>query len=207
MAITTCNILAEQAKRILGRRTDDSDIDDREICLLVKQSMAYFVRQRYFTSKNDDIAEIPDILVKTFTNVDVEEDKDMGDFFSKLPSSVMDLPHGMGIKLVAPQGKAKGAYIPVANTFGSMYCDLESSCLEGRIGFYQDGKKIRYENMSADKSPGKVMIRLVAPIDTISDDDEIDVPSDMQIEILDNVLERYGIYRQQDESNDQIDQV
>ena len=204
---TTCNILAEQVKRILGRRTDDSDIDEREVCLNIKQTIAYLVRQRFFLSKQDDIAEIPDSLVKTFPGIDVVKDEEMGDFFSVLPSSVMDLPYGSGIRLVAPSGNASGAFVPVSNTHGSLYSGLESSGLEGRVGYYQDGKKIRYENMPQGEKPEKVMIRLVAPVEGISDDEDIDIPADMQMEVVTAVLEIYGVYRQQDEINDQVDRV
>lgn len=208
MSVTTSNILAEQAQRILGGRTDDTDYDKRELLLSVKQGISYHVRQRYFLSKQDDVAEIPDILIKTYSGdsaLDVIDDESMGDCYAVLPSTVMDLPHGQGITLVAPSGQPKGAFIPVPNTFGSMYYDLDSSCLQGRVGFYQDGKKIRFENMPQNKKPKKVMVRLVAPADTLADDDSIDIPADMQLEVLRGVLEIYGVYQKQDEINDQVD--
>jgi len=90
--------IAEQAQRILGRRDADADIDKRELELNVRQTMSYIVRMRVFESKNMDFIEIPESLIVSFKNIEINLDKDINQYYSVLPSRVIDLPYGIRIR-------------------------------------------------------------------------------------------------------------
>jgi hypothetical protein len=196
--------IAEQARRILGRRDADADLDQRELELNVRQSISWIVRMRIYESKNQDYLEIPDSLVVGFKNVDIVKDEDLDILYSVLPSRVMDLPYGLGIKLVAPQKNIKGEFYRQPNGFNSISCGLESNCIPGKIWYYQEGDRLYFPNLEHEDRPDKLYIRLVAPAESIEGDD-LEIPGDMELEVLNKVLEIYGIYRPQDEINDQND--
>lgn len=198
--------IAEQVRRILGRRTADSDIDDREIELNVRQTVSYVVRARVFESKNLDFLEIPDSLIMSFRNIEIEKDGDINQFFATMPVVPMELPYGLGIKAVSPQKDLSCSFYRMPNGYDSIACGLESACIPGKVYYYQEGKKLYFPNMSQEDKPDKLLVRLVAPAEDVPGND-LEVPGDMELEVLSKVLEIYGIFRPEDEINDQNDIV
>jgi len=198
--------IAEQAQRILGRRDADADIDKRELELNVRQTMSYIVRMRVFESKNMDFIEIPESLIVSFKNIEINLDKDINQYYSVLPSRVIDLPYGMGIKLVAPPKGHKCGFYRMPNGFDTMSCDLDSNCIPGKVWYYQDNDRLYFPNLGEEDKPKSLFVRLVAPAESIEGED-LEIPADMELEILTKVLEIYGGFRPQDEINDQNDIV
>lgn len=198
--------IAEQAQRILGRRDADADIDRREVELNVRQTMSYIVRMRVFESKNQDFIEIPESLIVGFKNIKISLDEDINQYYSILPSRVIDLPYGMGIKLVAPPKGHKCGFYRMPNGFDSMSCELESNNIPNKVWYYQENDRLYFPNLGAEDKPSNLYIRLVAPAESIEGED-LEIPADMELEILAKVLEVYGMYRPQDEINDQNDIV
>jgi hypothetical protein len=196
--------IAEQARRILGRRDADADIDTRELKLGVKQAISFIVRNRFWESKMQDFPEVPDSLIVSKT-VDIETDA--RGHFSKLPVRVMDLPYGMGVKQVTAHNDPTCGFFRAPNGFSTISCGMESNCIPDNNYFYQEGNKLRFPNMSHENNPGKIFVSLVAPAEDIENEDELQIPPDMEKEVLESVLQTYGIYRPQDEINDQNDIV
>jgi len=195
--------IAEQVRRILGKRDADSDIDERELQLAVRQAISYIVRMRFWESKGQDYPEVPESLIMTYQNLKIESDA-LG-LFTTLPSRVIDLPYGMGIKLVAAQSNPQCGFFRQPNGFNSISCGLESNCVPGQNYYFQDGNKLRYPNLGHEDNPGEIFIRLVAPAEDIENEDELQIPPDMESDVLDRVLAVYGAFRPQDEVNDQDD--
>ena len=201
--MATLKAVSEQIMRILGRRTDDSDIDIREIMLACSQASSEIIRIRALQEKNnpEDIVSSADNNTKTYKNLPVLKDEECGDFYFDLPVSVTSLPNGSGIRLVAPMSCPSDSYIPFSNSFQSLYGDLDILCAMG-VGYYLDGDKIRFVGMTDSNNPSKVLVRLVSALD-----EDSEVPADMQAEIIRAVLSIYSNFQPQDESNDQIDLV
>lgn len=198
--------ISEQIMLILGKRGEDSDVDVREIRLAVRQSAAQAVRMRWFEGKNTDgFGEVDGSLVSKFDNEPVVMDGE--EFYTTMPANPVDIPGGVGIRSVAPMKGLKQPYRPVPNGFCGLHEGLESFSLEGRIGFFLDGDRIYYVGMSEDNKPDNVRISMVLGIDSLEDDQEINIPSDMQGDIINYVVQLYSAYKQDDDSNDSTDIV
>ena len=184
MSFTTYSRIAEQIERLLGKYTDDSDVKRQELVLHVKQRVAHKTMERFYATKSDEFASVDGALVVPFKSVTVEYDTDMESYFFELPSATTSLLYGMGIKSVSPNKAPKRDYIPVANGFNGIYEDLYSSRLQNRIGYYVENDKVYFVNMDASNNPSTVNVKLVAPIDNVADDVNINIPPDMQSEVI-----------------------
>lgn len=207
MAFTTYARIAEQAERLLGKYTDDSDITRQELVLHVKQHIAWRAMEDFYRAKSDEFAYVDGGLVVPFKSITVSLDTDTNEYYIELPSSSADLLYGMGINAVSPSANAREVYVPVINGFSGLYDGLASSNLGRRIGYYTENDRLVFVNMDASNNPPAVNIKLVAPIDGIDDDARVNVPADVQREIILDIIQLYAGKRPADITNDQIDQV
>lgn len=194
-------VIAEQVMRILGKRTDDSDLDKREVILSVKQSASAIIRKRALEERysGGDVVSSPDNNIQTYKNLDVLLDEDCKDYYVQLPSEVINLPNGSGIKVVAPMSCPSDSYSPTPTGSMSMMSDLGLDCILG-ITYYLDGDKIRFGNMDDSNNPSKVLVKLIGGLT-----EESNIPLDMEDEIIRMTLSLYQAYQPQDETNDQTD--
>jgi hypothetical protein len=205
--MTTKYRIAEQILFHLNKRSTDTDISMQELMLRVAQGLAYLARTRYFISKQYDVEDIDGGLVYTFKNITVSYDNDMDEFYCELPSTTMSFPYGLGIKQISPMKNSKHFYVPVSNGFLGLYSGLSSSNLENGIGYYIDGYRVSFVNMSGINNPAEVLIKQILPLDGIDDDTPINIPMDMQDEVIKYVVSLYAPMPQKDTTNDNVDQA
>lgn len=197
--------IAEQALMIIsgGMPTRDSAIHIQEILIAVEQAFATVVKGSWFQNKNEGISELNGTYVYTFKNQLILKDDDLNQWYTDLPASYIDLPHEIGIQTVAfmpiprtntqpvSQGSQDDAIVRVPNGFLSLTRDLEVAGLSGRIGYYVEGTRIYYVNMNTSNYGSKVMIKLNVSLDGIDEDELINIPPEIQKQIVDMVVERY----------------
>lgn len=212
--ITTKHKLAEQVLLRLGKDMVEAEPDIRELILSVQQSLGNVVRKRFFEAKNYDVGEIDGALVYTFKNIDIQYDTDTEQYYSTLPAGTITLPHGIGLKLVAPmkglsRKEVNGGYRPVPNGFNDLYSGLASSRLENMVGYYKENDKIYYVNMDGLNKPTGVMMKMIVPLDGIDEDANINIPADIQEEIIEIVFSKYAAASQlqKDNNSDNLDQA
>lgn len=212
--ITSKYKIAEQIALRLSKDVVEAAPDYRELMLAVQQSFSTVVRKRYFENKANDVAEVDGGLIYTFKNIDVQYDSDTEQYYVELPGGLMSLPHGHSLKLIAPmKGLSKnynnGGYRPVMNGFNDLYSGLKSSGLEGNIGHYIEGNYAYFVNMNVSNNPEKVMVKMILPLEGIEDDASINVPADMQDEIIEMVFSKYAQAESlpKDVVNDNLDQA
>lgn len=197
--------IADQALMIIsgGMPTRDSAIHIQEILIAVEQAFATVVKGSWFQNKNEGISELNGTYVYTFKNQLILKDDDLNQWYTDLPASYIDLPHEIGIQTVAfmpiprtntqpvSQGSQDDAIVRVPNGFLSLTRDLEVAGLSGRIGYYVEGTRIYYVNMNTSNYGSKVMIKLNVSLDGIDEDELINIPPEIQKQIVDMVVERY----------------
>jgi hypothetical protein len=83
---------------------------------------------------------------------------------------------------------------------------LASSRLQGKIGYYLENDKVFLENVDAINNPSALYIKVVLPYD-VDDEELINVPSDMQDDIVRNVVSLYAQRKPEDTTNDNNDQI
>ncbi len=204
--MTTKNKIAEQALRILsgGSPTRDSKIAIQEIMIAVEQAFAYTVKLAWFQNKNEGLSELNGTYVYTFRNQDIIQDTELNQYYTALPGSYIDLPHELGIQTVAFMPQVNKDYQPVSkgsqddpivrvpNGFLGLTRGLAVGALENRIGYYVEGTRIYYVNMTKSNYGNKVMIKLAVSLDGIDQDEQINIPPEVQKQIVDMVVERYA---------------
>lgn len=204
--MTTKYRIAEQILLELNKRSYDSAITMQQVMLKVNQSLAYLVRMRYFASKQSDTEELDGSLIFTFKDVSVTKDADRDEYYTELPATTMSLPNGIGIRSVIPKG-SKREYRPVTNGFSGLYEGMISSKLEGSVGYYQENEKLFFVNMDSTNNPEYVLMKIVLPLDGIDEDASLNIPMDMQEEVISYVVQKYMATPIKDTTADNVDQV
>lgn len=193
MALTTYERVAEQVERRLSIYTIDSDILRPELILAIKQRVSLKILTRFYQIKNEEgWGEIDGAFIYTFKNISVAKDDDMDAYFAPLPSSYPDLLYGMGIKQVSPSKEPKTFYVPVKNGFEGLYKDLGAEKLEGSIGYYPENFRIYFVNMDGSNNPPSVLIKITLPLDGIAPNTQVNIPSDIQAEVIEEVVAMYS---------------
>lgn len=205
---TTKAKLAEQILRILnsGNPTNDNDIDIREIMLAIEQERDRLVRLRLFESLKLGDDTIPGDVISSFDNILIKKDHDKDMLYSELPGNPMSLPNDYGVWQVSYQKNQRDTFIRMPNGGMGLYGNLLASALGGREGFFVEGKKIYY-NDNVQCCGSKILLKMVLSSGAISDDENFPIPSDLEAEVIRNILQLYGMTKQMpnDEQNDNIE--
>lgn len=206
MAFTTYERIAEQIERRLGKLTEDSDILRPELILAIRQRLGVKVLERFYQTKADDVGQIDGGFIYTFKNITVSEDTDLEAYYAVLPSSYPDILYGMGLKQVSPTKEPKTVYIPVKNGFTALFNGLEGATLEGQIGYYTENDRIYFTNMTASNNPPSVLIKITCPLDGLPPNTQVNIPSDLQAAVIEEVYAMYAPKLPNDNSNNANDQ-
>jgi len=206
--MTTKRSLAEQARRIIGRRQQDAQIDERELILSIEQALAYQTRVRYFENKADEVPEIDGTLTTRFSNILVVEDSATCEFYAELPGKVVDIPHGLGIRQVSPQNDVRNTvYRETIPGHNFMYSGITLSEMDNYVFFYREGNRIYFVNMKPESKPDEVVIKLILGISSLGFDDPLNIPADMEKGAIEYVVQLYSNYQPSDTTNDNVDRV
>lgn len=201
--LTSKSKIAEIIIRRLGKYTDESEIDDRELMLSVHQTVGTIIRNRLFESKGIESQEVDGSLYYTIDDISVLNRRKK--YYITLPSTTISLPFGVEIKRV---GTTEGrGFIPVQNGFNDLFDGLASKCLEGNIGYYKEGGSLMFTNMDASNNPDTVDLTMVLPLDHLDEDDDINMPADILSEVIEVVFGKYANTMQipSDDINNSID--
>ncbi len=193
MALTSKYKLAEQAQRIIlgGNPTGDREVSIQELILFATQSFSIIVRRTFFEGKSEGESFVNGDFIYSFENVDVSKDGARDEYYSSLPETTVTLPYDMGVYQISRMKHQNKAFIPVSNGFNAMHSGMESSMLEGNIGYYREGDRIYYVNFNDTTGIGKVLMKLIAPIGQVDDEDQVNIPDDIQGEIVQMIVQLY----------------
>jgi hypothetical protein len=205
--MATKKSLAEQCLLLLGHRSADSKIDIRELILSVEQVLANVVRVRYFESRTDSEQSIDGTLTNVFKNVPVSWDSDLCTSYLDLPAKVIDLPHGIGIRHIAPSKEPKATgYTEVVPGFNELFENLHARALHNRTPFYREGNRIIFPNMDKSQKPDYMNVKLILGISSLGVNDELSIPPDMELIVIQSVVQMFAPEPPQDIVNDNVDQ-
>ena len=210
MSLTSKYKLAEQALRIIlgGHPTSDSGVKVQELMIHVSQAFSNIVRSTFFQGKAEGEPWINGSFIYTFKDVEVKKDKSLDKFFTEMPATTVTLPYDIGVFQISNMKDQAGSFTPVAPGFEAMTRGLLVKELEDEIGYYQEGNRIFFVNMEDTEKLEKVLIKLVAPLGSLGDEDDITVNDDIAQQIVVMTVELYGKAAAQphDEQNDNVKQ-
>ena len=170
------------------------------------QVFSSVVRADFFESKAIGEPHLNGNFIYSFSDITVNKDVDKSLFYSELPSTMISLPYDMGVYQISRVKDQKNAFVPLQNGFSALFDGLKSSKLEGRIGYYLENDRVYYENMDILNKVDTVLIKLVVPLGSVGDEDDINVPDDMQMRIVGAVVQLYATEKQipHDEQSDLV---
>lgn len=182
--MTTLNIISEQISRIYSRYLDRDDerIDLREIKRLVSQ-----VVNRMFKIEHLELRDINGTGIGTYEYVRQEDDDT---FYILLGVSPISLPKEMGIHRVYKKGCPWKPYIPIRSGDFDIAQGTPSQYIEGQVGYYLDGKKIRFTSMPAENL---VVKKVVNDPENGDPNLPLPVPADMEADVITSVLQMLGV--------------
>jgi hypothetical protein len=168
-----------------GDRSDDSQIDIREVILLIEQKAAEILRTDYFIQRKEGEKSINGELIARFYDIEVLHDEKRNLNYILLPTRFLRLPGDIGIHHLSFQGDEQNAFIPQSTGSLALRKRSPAKGLEGNIGYWPEADRV-YFNQRIKKDGCLVFGKFVFPMD--SDSDNLPVPADIENGILLAVL-------------------
>ena len=193
---TTKNILAEQIQRLYARFLDKNNpsdvIDIREVKLLVAQSLNKVLKLQVAESFKAGLVDVPKCNLLEYTCA-VTADSGNNRSYITLPAIPLTLPMDMGIWSITPLTGAMTPYIPIPAQDVLVFQGANLSYLEGKVGYYIQGKKVYFTKnitLTANGSVSSVIVNLlVADFSQLSDTDMLPISPEVESVIIDDVLQ------------------
>jgi hypothetical protein len=193
---TTKNILAEQIQRLYARFLDKNNpsdvIDIREVKLLVAQSLNKVLKLQVAESFKAGLVDVPKCNLLEYTCA-VTADSGNNRAYITLPAIPLTLPMDMGIWSITPLTGAMTPYIPIPAQDVLVFQGANLSYLEGKVGYYIQGKKVYFTKnitLTANGSVSSVIVNLlVADFSQLSDTDMLPISPEVESVIIDDVLQ------------------
>jgi hypothetical protein len=174
-----------------------------ELVIYVDQAFGQMVKQSFYQNKAEGVSWIDGTFVYSFVQ-EVKEDKMLGMSYIKIPSTYVSLPLGMGIHTVSDVKSQFDTFVPTNPNFLGLSRGLAVGKLGGRRGYYIDNTKMYFINLSPSDCVDNVLVKLAGGIQSDELDPEVDIPLDMQDQLLRLTVELYMQQRRakKDELND-----
>lgn len=194
--MTTKNILAEQIQRLYARFLDKDNpsdvIDLREVKLLINQSINKVLKLQVADSFKAGMVDVPKCNLIEYTCAVVAETGNNRSYIT-LPAIPLTLPMDMGIWSIAAATGAMTPYIPIPAQDVLVFQGANLSYLEGKIGYYLQGKKVYFTKnitLTANGSVTSVVVNLlVSDFGVITDTEALPISPEVESAIIDDVLQ------------------
>jgi hypothetical protein len=194
--MTTKNILAEQIQRLYARFLDKDNpsdvIDLREVKLLINQSINKVLKLQVADSFKAGMIDVPKCNLLEYTcSVTAETGNNRS--YITLPAIPLTLPMDMGIWSIAAATGAMTPYIPIPAQDVLVFQGANLSYLEGKIGYYLQGKKVYFTKnitLTANGTVTSVVANLlVSDFSVITDTEALPISPEVESAIIDDVLQ------------------
>lgn len=194
--MTTKNILAEQIQRLYARFLDKDNpsdvIDLREVKLLINQSINKVLKLQVADSFKAGMVDVPKCNLIEYTCAVTAETGNNRSYIT-LPAIPLTLPMDMGIWSIAAATGAMTPYIPIPAQDVLVFQGANLSYLEGKIGYYLQGKKVYFTKnitLTANGTVTSVVVNLlVSDFGVITDTEALPISPEVESAIIDDVLQ------------------
>jgi hypothetical protein len=192
----TKTILAEQIQRLYARFLDkdnpSDEIDLREVLLLINQSINKVLKLQVADSFKAGMIDVPKCNLIEYTCA-VTADTGNNRAYITLPAVPLTLPMDMGIWSIAPATGAMTPYIPIPAQDVLVFQGANLSYLEGKAGYYLQGKKV-YFTKNITTTPNGTVTSVIVNLLTMDfgqfgDNDMLPISPEVESAIIADVLE------------------
>jgi hypothetical protein len=185
---TSLNRLTEQVRRLYARSVGSREdlkplVEEREVKLLVLQATHELLSLETRESVKLGDINIPTCMIATYPAVAVTGST--GAQSSVLPAYPIKLPQDMGVWSVS--SSAGVAYIPITTAAWDLLGGLDEGLLEDSIGFYVEGRTIKY---TQDPTSTVTIKLLVVDPANIGDNEPYPIPPEMEGSVIERVLQQ-----------------
>jgi hypothetical protein len=195
--MTTKYVISEQIQRLYARFLDKNNpsdvIDIREVKLLVNQSINKVLKLQVAESFKAGMIDVPKCNLMEYSNAAVTQDTANSRAYVTLPAVPLTLPMDMGIWSVTPNSGAMTPYLPIPSQDVLVFQGTNLSYLEGKIGYYLQGKRIYFTKditLTANGSVSGVKINLlVSDFSQLTDNEMLPISPEVESTIIDDVLQ------------------
>jgi hypothetical protein len=195
--MTTKYVISEQIQRLYARFLDKDNpsdvIDIREIKLLVNQSINKVLKLQVAESFKAGMVDVPKCNLMQYSNAAVVQDSANSRAYVTLPAIPLTLPMDMGIWSVTPNSGAMTPYIPIPAQDMLVFQGTNLGYLEGKIGYYVQGKRIYFTKditVTANGSVSGVTVNLlVSDFSQLTDNEMLPISPEVESTIIDDVLQ------------------
>jgi hypothetical protein len=192
----TKKILAEQIQRLYARFIDKENpsdiIETREIILLVGQSLNKVLKLQVAESFKAGMIDVPKCNLIEYTAA-VTADTGNSRAYITLPIIPLTLPMDMGIWSIAAATGAMNPYIPIPAQDVLVFQGANLSYLEGKIGYYVQGKRVYFTKnitLTANGTVTSVVVNLLTmDLSQFGDNDLLSISPEVESTIIADVLE------------------
>lgn len=183
-----------------GDQSKDSQIDEREVMLKIRQLMAEVLFLKQFEKLNSgDRSPITQYVASYDLSV-----ADGDDFqTSTLPEFYVGLPNNRGVHRVFEKDNPRNDFLPMRNP--AVTQSLETARIKGLNYYYVEGLTIVYPRLNNSITDVTVQLIIPAP-DTITKDANLPILPEHQSQILRMLKEDYA-YVPKDYLNDNNNEV
>lgn len=192
----TKKILAEQIQRLYARFLDKDNpsdvIDTREILLLINQSINKILKLQVAESFKAGMVDVPKCNLIEYTCAVTAETGNNRAYIT-LPAIPLTLPMDMGIWSIAAATGAMTPYIPIPAQDVLVFQGANLSYLEGKVGYYLQGKKVYFTKnitLTANGTVTSVVVNLLTmDFGQFGDNDMLPISPEVESAIIDDVLQ------------------
>lgn len=192
----TKTILAEQIQRLYARFLDKDNpsdvIDLREVILLVGQSINKVLKLQVAESFKAGMIDVPKCNLIEYTCPVIAESGNARAYIT-LPVIPLNLPMDMGIWSISTSNGAMTPYIPIPAQDVLVFQGANLSYLEGKIGYYLQGKKVYFTKnitLTANGTVTSVVVNLLTmDLSQFGDNDVLPISPEVESAIIADVLE------------------
>jgi hypothetical protein len=126
------------------------------------------------------------VYAGTKDGIIVQKDELRGDYFFKLPCTVIPLPENNGIRAISPIGDADRRFDYVDNITENFYINLEASKLSYEPMWYLEGSNVRFKNYDPDMK--ELLVKILKPVSEFEDDDELGIPAEHSLDVFNMIV-------------------
>jgi len=182
--MTSLSKIAEQVKYILGFG------DMQPILASVIDCYSSVVKKEFYENKSDGMSEIDGAFIYTFKKIVPVLDIDVDQYYIKIPSSYLRLPHEMGVNYVGfALGQTK-PFVRINSGSIGMWNGLKAAVLGGSQTYYIEGNLMYFPKMTSSTN-GDILLKLAIALDTEDVDFELNIPRSMVDNIVNMVLAKF----------------
>ena len=182
--------IAQQAQRKIEKASW------QEILQATRNCYASVVKQEWYEAKGLDVNEIQGAFIVTFKNIKIQLDKDLNQYFIEIPSTYLGLPQENGINWVCFMTDLDNCFVMCnAGTIGRMN-QIQAGVMGGDQLYYvvnsDNSMRMYLPRMNNECCLKPILLRLTLALDTYNVDAPLNVPPNIQKQIVDMVVASFA---------------